>query len=253
MKYAVVTGVSSGLGFAIAKLLLESGIHVYGVSRTDESTLMDVAKENNVDYVHYPCDLSEKSEVTKTLEKLSDVVNHWTENDQLFVVNNAAVIQPIKPAHTLTQEELAYHYEVNVLAPIQLMNTLLAKSMERNVTFVGLNVTSGAAVNPLFGWSAYCSAKASINMYTKTVAHEQNELQTENKMIAFNPGIMDTNMQAEIRSTDQANFRMVEQFKQYKQQGILSQTEAVASILIDIMTDEANIVNGTIYDVNDYT
>lgn len=253
MKCAVVTGISSGLGFATAKLLLESGIHVYGVSRTNEPRLIEVAKENNVDYVHYACDLSERTEVAKTLDKLVAEVSHWTENDQLFVVNNAAVIQPIKPAHTLTQEELTYHYEVNVLAPIQLMNTLLAKSMERNVTFIGLNVTSGAAVNPLFGWSAYCSAKASINMYTKTVAHEQNELQTDNKMIAFNPGIMDTNMQAEIRSTDQANFRMVEQFKQYKQQGILSQTEAVASILIDIMTDEANIVNGTIYDVNDYT
>lgn len=252
MKYAVVTGVSAGLGLDTTKLLLQSGMHVLGISRTDNQVLYDIAKENDVQYTHYACDLGTPEEVTKTVEEISDKLVDLGENDSLYMINNAAVIQPIKRADTITQEELAHHYQVNVFAPMQWMNTILAKSKAHKFTVIGVNITSGAAVGPLFGWSAYCSSKASMNMYTKTTALEQNELQTGNKIIAFNPGVMDTNMQAEIRSADKEDFLLVGQFKQYKQQGILSLTESVASVLVDIITDEGNIMNGAIYDVNDY-
>ena len=253
MKYAVITGVSEGLGFDTARFLLESGIHLFGISRTNQEALYNIAQENNVDYIHYSCDLSVAQEVNETINKLLDEIDKLNETDQLFLVNNAAVIHPIKKSTTISQEELAYHYQVNVLSPMDLMNQLLAKSCEKKTSFVGVNVTSGAAINPLFGWSAYCSAKASMNMYTKTIALEQDELKTGNKVIAFNPGVMDTKMQEIIRSSDKKDFLQVEQFKQYKNQGVLSLTESVAGVLIDIMTDEANIINGDIYDIKDYT
>lgn len=253
MGYAIVTGVSGGLGFATSKFLLESGIHLYGISRTDKAALHDIAAEHGVDYIHYPCDISVPSEVDETLEKLLAHIKHLTENDQLFVINNAAVIQPIKQATAITNKELTYHYQVNVLSPIHILNTLLQRSGEQNIPVIGVNITSGAADYPLYGWSAYCSAKASINMYTKTVALEQAELQTDNKIIAFNPGVMDTNMQAEIRDSDKKHFTQLEQFQQYKRKGILSQSEAVAGVLVDIIVDVANVKNGKIYNMSDYT
>lgn len=253
MKYAIITGVSGGLGFDTARFLLESGIHLFGISRTDQESLYDIAGENHVEYTHYSCDLSVPEDVDKTVNKLLYAINHLDENDHLYLINNAAAIHPIKQSTKLSQQELTDHYQVNVLSPIYLMNQLLAKSCEKQVSFVGVNITSGAAVNPLFGWSAYCSAKASMNMYTKTIALEQDELNTGNKIIAFNPGIMDTKMQEKIRNADKKDFLQVEQFKQYKLQGVLSQTESVAGVLIDIMTDEVNIINGEIYHIDDYT
>src|SRR5690625_1831128 len=253
MKYAVITGVSEGLGFDTVRFLLESGIHLFGISRTNQEALYNIAQENNVDYIHYSCDLSVAQEVNKTTSKLLDELDKLDENDQFFLVNNEAVSHPIKKSTTISQEELAYHDQVNVLSPMELMNQLLRKCCEKQSSFVGVNVTSEAAINPLFGWSTYCSAKASMNMYTKTIALEQDELKTGNKIIAFNPGVMDTKMQEMIRNADKKDFLQVEQFKQYKSQGILSPTESVAGVLIDIMTDEANIINGNIYDINDYT
>src|SRR5699024_12496578 len=116
-----------------------------------------------------------------------------------------------------------------------------------------VNITSGADKSPRYGWSAYCSAKASIDMYTKTIAWEQEALQPGNKIIGFHPGVMDTKMQAEIRGTTKEEFLKVEQFIQYKHQGVLSQTESVAEVLTDIVTQEVNTTNGKIYNIHDYT
>lgn len=165
-------------------------------------------------------------------------------------MNNAAIVQPIKMGTEIQLDELTQHYHINVLAPMYLMNTFLNSCHHTN--FVGVNITSGAAERPIYGWSAYGSAKASLNLYTKTIALEQETLQTEHKIFAFSPGIMDTDMQAQIRSTDEQQFADVDTFKGYKLQNILSDTDAVASVLVNIMTDEVNIKNGEIYSVQDY-
>lgn len=253
MRYAIVTGVSGGLGFATAKFLLESGIHVYGISRTDKSELHDIARENYVEYSHAVCDLSVLEQVDNTLKKMLAELEEISNLDKVYFINNAAVIQPIKQATMITSDALTYHYNVNVISPIHISNKILQQFCDLSVPVIGVNITSGAANYPLYGWSAYCSAKASINMYTKTVALEQAELQTDNKIIAFNPGVMDTNMQEEIREADKQHFIQLEQFQQYKREGILSQSEFVAGILVDIIMDESNIISGTIYDISDYT
>src|SRR5699024_10061 len=103
---------------------------------------------------------------------------------------------------------------------------------------------SGAADRPVYGWSAYCSTKACINRYTETVALEQETLETGNKVFAFSPGVMDTNMQAEIRSSDESAFKDVERFKQYKADNYLKHTDDVGRVVIDILTDESMIENG---------
>lgn len=253
MRYAIVTGVSGGLGYATASFLIESGVHLFGISRTDKAALHDIATKQGVDYTHYPCDISVPQQVDDILNQLLTDIQHLNEDDQLYVINNAAVIQPIKQATAITNEELTYHYQVNVMSPIHILNTFLNQCTKQNVPLIGVNITSGAANYPLYGWSAYCSAKASMNMYTKTVALEQSELQTGNKIIAFNPGVMDTKMQAEIREADKKHFIQLEQFQQYKREGVLSQSEAVAGVLVDIIGDETSIQNGKVYDISDYT
>lgn len=88
-------------------------------------------------------------------------------------------------------------------------------------------------------------------MYTKTVALEQDELGTENKIIAFSPGIMDTDMQSMIRSSSKEQFTEIERFKDYKTNKSLRNTDIVAGVLIDIITDE-DVKNGKIYYISNY-
>src|SRR5690625_7484217 len=98
-----------------------------------------------------------------------------------------------------------------------LTNFLLNICHREDISLTAVTITSGAAERPVYGWSAYCSTKASINMYTKTVGLEQEEIDSGNKVIAFSPGVMDTNMQAEISSSTEEHIIEVETFREYNE------------------------------------
>lgn len=251
MKFAIVTGVSRGLGEAVAKLFLESGVSVLGISRNANDYLQKIAEQHHVSYEHFSCDLGKTAEVEQTIAIMSEFIfNH--EPTKLYLVNNAAVLEPIDQAMNIKGEELAFHVHVNTVAPMMLMNAFLLQATEKDIPFIGVTVTSGAAERPVYGWSAYCSSKASINLYTETVALEQKETKTGNKVIAFNPGVMDTNMQEKIRSSSSDEFRDVERFKDYKKNNDLQDVLTVGGVLVDILLDESNVENGKIYNVKDY-
>ncbi|WP_106498134.1 (S)-benzoin forming benzil reductase [Lentibacillus sp. Marseille-P4043] len=251
MKFAVITGVSRGLGEAVARLFIELGINVIGISRSKNEQLAAYAKQQNVMFSHYTCDLADMEKIEETIDNIGNLI---VANDPstVYLVNNAAVVEPIDQSVNIQNSDLKYHIQINTLAPMVIMNSFLKMANEQGIHFVGATITSGAAERPVYGWSAYCSTKASINMYTQTVALEQNELQTDSKVIAFSPGIMDTQMQEKIRLTSAENFAEVDKFNGYKRNNLLKDTEMVGGVLVDILTDEENIQSGNIYHVNDY-
>lgn len=251
MKYAVVTGTSRGLGQSIAMFFLEAGIHVIGLSRNKSTELTAIADENHVTYRDYVCDLSDINQIESVFEHISHEIYEMNP-EAVYLVNNAAMLEPISQAAEHTATQISEHIHVNTIAPIVLMNSFLKKGTETDTPLTGLFITSGAANRPVYGWSAYCSSKASVNMYVKTAALEQDHLQTNHQVIAFNPGVMDTEMQEKIRASSKEAFKDVDTFRDYKKDNRLSDTHMVASIIVDIMSDEATIENGKIYDISDY-
>ncbi|WP_099157367.1 (S)-benzoin forming benzil reductase [Virgibacillus ndiopensis] len=251
MNFAVVTGVSRGLGQSVATLFLELGIHVVGISRSSNEKLDEIAKQNNVIFRHFSCDLGNSDHIEETIEQISQQIFPH-EPTTLYIVNNAAVLEPIDQVMNIKSSDLSKHVRVNTIAPMVITNLFLKKAHEMNISMVGVTVTSGAANRPVYGWSAYCSTKASINMYTQTVALEQDELKTGNKVIAFDPGKMDTAMQERIRESSHETFIEVDIFKEYKKSNLLKDTYAVGGVLVDILRDKGNIENGKIYNVKDY-
>lgn len=251
MRYAVITGVSKGLGESIAKLLMESGINVVGVSRSKNDKLADAASENNVTYQHYACDLGDLEKTEKTFLQISK--NLFSQDpDTVYLINNAAVLEPVDKSMNTKSADVAYHIQVNITAPMIVTNLFLKQAAEHNIRFIGTTISSGAGESPVYGWSAYCTSKASINMYTKTAALEQDELKTQSKVIAFSPGIMDTEMQEKIRQSDKNAFKEVDQFRAYKENNKLKDTDTVGGVLVDILTDETSVENGKIYYLSDY-
>lgn len=250
MKVAIVTGASKGLGESIARLYLESGVIVVGVSRTDNKKLTEIAEDNNTEYHHVACDLSEVDQYENTCQKIDEII-YGHAVDTIYLVNNAGVVEPIDQAKNIQNEALQKHFQINTMAPMALTNYYLQKADEKEVVLISAIVTSGAAQKPKYGWSAYCSSKASMNMYTQTVALEQQEEGTSHQVIAFSPGVMDTDMQETIRSSSKEAFKEVEDFRGLKENDLLKDTDLIGGVLIDIMMDE-KIKNGKIYDVRDY-
>jgi len=251
MRYAIITGTSKGLGASIGERFLRAGVNVVGVSRTESQQLREVANQTEADYQHFTCNLADTNRLDRTFAKINDQV-FKQETKLVYLINNAATVNPIDIATRHTIEALQAHMQLNLVAPIITTALVLKRAKRCGIKTIITNITSGAADRSTYGWSAYGTSKAGLNRYTDTVALEQKELGTDNKVILFDPSIMDTGMQEDIRATNSESFREVDKFKKYKVDNQLSATADVAEVLVGILLDEETVQNGKYYSIKDY-
>jgi benzil reductase ((S)-benzoin forming) len=249
LKYAIITGASRGLGEAIAKRLIQEQVAIISVSRTENDEIKQLALENKLFYMHYSCNLSLEKEVEEVFMEISHRI--FLKNPkEIFLFNNAGMIEPIHTVGNLDQTPIVRNIQVNLIAPMLITNILLKNAQQTDSSVQVINITSGAAVRSIEGWSVYCSAKAGLNMFTQTAAIEQAERKTNHKIIAFSPGIMDTNMQETIRSFSNEAFKELEKFKEFKENSLLLSADAVAGALVDLVL-RGDVESGKVYNIND--
>ncbi|EKN62573.1 short chain dehydrogenase [Neobacillus bataviensis LMG 21833] len=249
MKYAIITGASKGLGEAIAKRLIQEQIAVVSVSRTENEEIKSLAIKQGIDYKHLSCNLSLEKEVQEVFMEIAHCI-FQKDPEEILLFNNAGVIDPIQKVGNLDQTPIISNIQVNLIAPILITNLFFNKAQLTNTKVTVVNVSSGAAIRSIEGWSVYCSSKAGLNMFTQTAALEQAELETSNKIIAFSPGVMDTNMQETIRSSSVEAFKDLEQFKEYKEKNMLLKADVVANALVDLVLS-GEVESGKVYNIKD--
>lgn len=247
MKYAIVTGASRGLGASAAQEFITKGIPVITVSRNENSALKQAAERAGFSYTHYSCDLSSAQQVQSVFANICEEVFQHAEN--VYVINNAGVIEPIEVAGELDAALVQRNIQVNLSAPILISNIFLQKAKETGSRVIIANVTSGAGERPIQGWSIYCSTKAAVNMFTMTAGLELENSGSSSQVIAFSPGIMDTDMQVTIRSSSEEAFADVDTFRNYKASGSLRSPDTVAGALVTLVLAD-HLDNGKIYNVN---
>lgn len=208
MKKAILTGHSRGLGAAIAEALLGDGVHVLAISRRGNDTL--AAKHAGL-LTEVALDLSDPAFAGWAQGEA--VANFLQGASLAILINNAGIVQPIGPTGSLDGEEILRAVTLNVAAPLVLTNSFLAASRaveDRRV----LHISSGAARSAIPGWSIYCATKAALDHHARTVvADDLPGLRIE----SLAPGVIDTDMQAEIRATSPEQFVMRERFVALKQ------------------------------------
>ncbi|MFT0801162.1 (S)-benzoin forming benzil reductase [Bacillus swezeyi] len=242
MHLSIVTGASKGLGAAIVKGLLEKGRIVHALSRSKS----DISHDR---LTQHAADLSQPAETEKWFQQFADSIK-IADFASITLINNAGMVTPIKRAGEAEREELRKHYDLNLLAPVmlsQLFTKWLAPYKGKKTI---VNISSGAAKNPYKGWSAYCSSKAGLDMFTKTFGYEQEDEEYPVRMISFSPGVMDTGMQAVIRSSSKKDFHEIERFKNYQTEGKLRSAPFVAGVLLDLL--ETEVENGRVYDIKEF-
>ena len=249
MNYAVVTGTSKGLGESIAKLLMQAAFHVIGIARNGNEGLENADLPG--EYTHYQADLSNIDQTRKVFEQIIGDLKEKQDIESLHLVQNAALINPIEQAGKQDPTLIEQHMNVNLVSPMVITNLWLDSWQDQSIPLVLVHVTSGAADRSVYGWTAYCASKAGLNRFTRTVALEQEELNTGNKVFLFDPSIMDTEMQGEIRSANPSQFIDVENFRNYQTNKQLRSTDVVAKVLVDRLLDESTIENGEYYSVKD--
>src|SRR5690625_1679604 len=109
MRYALVTGTSRGLGESIANFLLESDVHVIGVSRSTNSKLQTKAKELNMNYYDLSFDLTNVNEVKEMINQAKEILTQDNVTT-IYIVNNAGILEPMDQAKEIDSEKLIKHY-----------------------------------------------------------------------------------------------------------------------------------------------
>jgi benzil reductase ((S)-benzoin forming) len=217
----IITGVSRGMGEAIAELYLQKGFQVIGVGRSH--------KVDHSNFSFIECDLS-NTENVKTLFK-------GQQFDQpVTLINNAGIIGSILRISDQEDLDLEHVMTVNVTSPM-----LLLQSVYRNMTnksdFTLVNISSGAANRAIPSWSSYCASKAALNMLTEAFFVEEQEKGIELKAYAVSPGVIDTGMQEQIRNASPEQFSAVDNFKQMKEDGVLYSSDE-AALRLDILLSQ---------------
>ena len=245
-QVAIITGASRGIGAATAAVLGKAGASLVLVAR-DDLLLESVAQELRGQGCRVEVAAADVSD-PESLELVMDVtMEHFRRVD--ILVNNAGVIWPIDEVVDADLDEWAYNIHVNLVGPFYLARTVLPLMLHQNYGRI-LNVSSGAAQQPIPGASAYCAAKAGLDMFTRTLALELKESQvTANTLY---PGMVDTDMQGDIRSVDTHETALDYRFfHETFEQGLLRPSDQVAQLIYWLVGPWSRGHNGELYDVAD--
>lgn len=249
MNYIIITGASKGLGKAIAKQLISKDNFIICISRSKNKELINFANSQKAKLNYYKFDLSKINEIQRLMNKIFSNID-IDSISSIILINNAGTLSPIKPIDKARPNEIIYNLNLNLIAPIILTEIFINITKKLNIEKRIINISSGAAIKPYYGWSCYCSSKSGLEMFTKCLAIEQNNSENPVKIISFIPGIMDTDMQTQIRSTTKENFIDLERFIGYKNEGKLSTPDYVASKIIEII-NRKEINNGELINIKD--
>ncbi|ODV89215.1 hypothetical protein CANCADRAFT_148469 [Tortispora caseinolytica NRRL Y-17796] len=191
MPTIIVTGGSRGIGLSVVKFLLESQYNVIDVSRSDTSSSTGVASSYPAAFSYVKGDMSEDpSTFTAGIRKA-------LESDKLTgIVFNAATLAPVGRVcgSETSTKDWARAYQVNLISIVGMLKEFHSELVQNRARLV--MVSSGAADKPYQGWGCYGSTKAAVNHLVRTLSVEEPELTS----IAFAPGVVDTEMQNDIRT-----------------------------------------------------
>ncbi|MBY0598619.1 (S)-benzoin forming benzil reductase [Bacillus bingmayongensis] len=237
MRYVIVTGTSQGLGEAIATQLLEEDTRLICISRRQNEHLIEKAKQKDIPLTFHSIDLQDVHNLENHFETIFSSIEE--ENvSSIHLINNAGTLAPMKPIEKSESEFLIANVQINLIAPMILTSSFMKHTKDWKVDKRIINISSGAGQKPYFGWGAYCTTKAGVNMFTQCVATEETEKEYPVKTIAFAPGVVDTNMQQQIRQTKKEDFTNLERFITLKEEGKLLSPEYVAKAVVHLLETE---------------
>ncbi len=223
---AVITGASRGLGAGMAVALAAEGVRLGLCARTRP----DVPP--GMEAVSGSVDVTDAAGVDGFA---AEVVGQFGRID--LWVNNAGLLAPIGPLADADPAALRANVEANVLGVVHGSATFARHVRSRAGFGVLVNLSSGAATRPYEGWAAYCGSKAAVEMITEVVAREEAPYGLA--AYAVSPGLVDTDMQALIRSTPIEEFPAVERFHRAHQEGGFNSPAWVSRYVLEELVDSA--------------
>lgn len=239
-RLTVVTGTSSGIGAALAERLLEDGWTVVGISRRN----VDLG---HAGYEHLVLDLGNLHALQTLVEKRLSAMMADTRWARVGLVNNAALGGMQQGIEETDPERLAWLLSINTIAPVYLMG-VAARVVPSPTPLRIVNVSSGAAHRGFAGLGDYCASKAALRLAGMSLAEELDSdgrpggRRQDARVLAYEPGVVDTPMQTRARSVDGEESPWTQPFRDFKTQGLLEKPEDVIVPIVEFLESEGGPV-----------
>lgn len=194
-KTALVTGASKGIGAAAARLLASSGANVILAARTERLVheIADEITQSGGSAMGLACDVSDYNQVATAIQSAKE------ESGSLdILVNNAGVIDPIARLGDSDPEAWNMAVDINLKGVYHGMRAAIPL-MEEQGAGVIVNISSGAAVSALEGWTHYCATKAAVLSLTRGAHKEYADKGI--RVVGLSPGTVATEMQIVIKAS----------------------------------------------------
>ncbi|WP_395047384.1 SDR family NAD(P)-dependent oxidoreductase [Flavobacterium sp.] len=243
-KILIITGGNKGIGSGIVSAYKNNSYQIISIARTLNQ--LDEYKEVK----QIVLDLSKTEGLENAFSQILNTINKDIV-ERIVFINNAGTLGKIGRLETNSVSDIQNIIQLNTITPFLLTSIFLKETQNWHCPKKIINISSGAAAKPYYGWSLYCASKAAIDMMTKSVAVEQEAILNGTKIIAIYPGVVDTDMQTQIRKSSPESFVDVQRFIDLKESNFLVKINTVGQEIFGIDSLE-NYQNGAILNVSDY-
>ncbi len=224
----ILTGASRGMGLAIAEQLLKPTDTLLCISRGESAHLPKAAKEADCHLLQWRQDLADGPAAADRLAKW--LSRHSIDDfGSATLINNAGVVPRIAPLSESDPQELINALRVGLEAPLLLTSAFLRATQDWLIPRKVLNISSGLGRRAMASQASYCAAKAGMDHFTRCAALDEAQKAHGAKLCSLAPGVIDTDMQVQLRNTDPALFPDVENFTQLKSSGDLASPQQAAT------------------------
>jgi benzil reductase ((S)-benzoin forming) len=218
-----ITGVSSGIGEALANQYLKAGHSVTGIGRG-----------HNIHHPNFSFQFLDIMDL-KAVQSFQFDGSH----ESLLLINNAGQIGAIQRISEQTESDIEAVMTVNAIAPMLLCQQFL-KQVPLTTTQTIVNISSGAANRAIPAWASYCASKIALDRFSETIDLEEKERGRNLRVFSIAPGVIDTPMQEKIRAASATDFSNHSNFVQLKNTNELASAEQTAIKICLFIENAAN-------------
>ncbi|MEM9224720.1 MAG: SDR family oxidoreductase [Pseudomonadota bacterium] len=194
-KTVAITGASRGIGEAAARYFAEKGARVVLSARSTERVKAiadEITAAGGTAYA-VGCDVASFEEVKSFLDTATERFGRLD-----VLINNAGVLEPIARLADSDPKAWAEVVDINLKGVYYGLRCAIPKMLETGGGTI-INISSGAAVSALEGWSQYCSTKAAVLSLTRCVHKEYGDAGI--RVVGLSPGTVATEMQVAIKAS----------------------------------------------------
>ncbi len=226
-KHLIITGASSGIGYATAKLFQEDGYQVINLSRS---------KINLKNANHLTADLSKRDWSNEVIKKLSSIL---TDSSEISLIHNASMMQSDN-VENIDINNLRDIYEVNLVAPA-ILNKIIIPYMKNgsSILYVGSTLSEKAVPQ----MSSYVTSKHGMIGLMRSTCQDLFGRYIHTACIC--PGATETEM---LQEYVQGNQEALDMMAQTLSENRLISSEEIAKTLF--FCAKNSVINGSVIHAN---